>query len=565
MCLNGNVVSIFRNSKIVTIPESEMRNGDVLVLQAGDLVAADVKLIEARGLEVDEFDLTGEIMPVDKVVNKEDVFVYKGSKVNRGNGKGIVVATGEKTEYGKILKQRWGQVKYRFPPLIKTKYLILPVLLLPPLTLFAIYNGNIALMAPLFLGIAVFAVLMQNSGLFKYMIFLNEIKNLKRRGIQLHNEHFLEGISDVDVVCFDKTGVLTTRDIEVKRIHFANDNPDMKNFISDEGVLGLTKIACALCNDVAFFERISLADPIDKALIGFAAQNGVSLDELTARYKRIHEKPFDSEDRFMESGFEKDGKKIYFAKGDPQVILNMCDKYVLTSCEEKRIDLDFLLSFKSKSNIIDSSGDRTIALAYRSSNQQTPPTRYTFLCLVQFENPLKPRVKEVVESLQEDGVRTIIVTGDRPETALKISREIGIADKSNYSLTGRTMDRMGLPEIAKQSDYISVYSRLLPSQKGLLVRLLRQRNRFVVMVGDGANDTVALKLANVGVSFVEDSSPFAKRVSKVLIKDLPDLLTLIQSAKRIKFRIKCLTFLRILLVGLVFAFLYYQALSILAA
>ena len=542
--MKGNTVTIAKRGKIVNIAEDALCKGDILLLQAGDLVQADLKLIEARGLEVDEFDLTGEIMPVDKKIDGEDVFVYKGSRVTRGNGRGVVIALGEETEYGEILKQRWGQVKYKFPSLIKGKYLILLVFLLPPLTAFLNRYNNLALVCIVNLATAIFVVLIQNNKLFKYVLTLSEVKKIKSQNIQIHDETSLDYINNIDVVCFDKTGVLTTRDIEVKRIHFADEIPDINSFLSDKNIFNLTKIACALCNDVIFFEKLKQADPVDRALISFALKNGIDINEIALKYKRIYEKPFDSEDRYMACGFELGDKKIYFAKGDPEVILRMCRNYITVSGVEKKLDLDFLSSITAKTYSINQKGDVAIALAYSSGTLETSPSHYTFLCLLQLENPVKPRAPEVIRALKENGVRPLILTGDRPETAMKIGGEVGIDDKSNYCLTGKSMAKMDLSEVARQSDYISVFARLLPSQKGILIMLLQQRNNFVIMVGDGANDTVALKVADVGIAFEENSSPLAKRVSKILINDLADLLTIIQSARRIKRRIKYLMLFR---------------------
>ena len=554
--MKGNTVTIVKMDEIINIAEDDLCKGDILLLQAGDLVLADVKLVEARGLEVDEFDLTGEIMPVDKKINGEDVFVYKGSRVTRGNGRGVVIALGEETEYGEILKQRFGQVKYKFPSLIRKRYFMLLVFLLPPFIASLTRHSNLALICVIYLAMAVFVVLIQNNELFKYVLTLSEVKKIKSQNIQIHDETSLDCINDIDVVCFDKTGVLTTRDIEVKRIHFADEIPDMNSFLSNKHIFNLTKIACALCNDVIFFEKINQADPIDRALISFALENGVDINEIASKYKRTYEKPFDSEDRYMACGFELDDKKIYFAKGDPEIILKMCKNYVTVSGIEKKVDLGFWSSINQKTYSINQKGDVAIALAYSSGTLEIPPLHYTFLCLLQLENPVKAGVPEVVKNLKEKEKRTLILTGDRPETAIKIGGEIGIDNKSNYCLTGKSMAKMDLSEIARQSDYISVFARLLPSQKAILVMLLQQRNNSVAMVGDGANDTVALKVADVGISFVENSSPLAKRVSKILINDLADLLTIIQSARRIKWRIKYLMLFRVTILVSILLILY---------
>jgi Ca2+-transporting ATPase len=542
--------------KIVSVGEDDLRKGDILLLQAGDLVLADVKLVEVRGLEVDEFDLTGEIMPVDKKVDGEDVFVYKGSRVTRGNGKGVVIALGEETEYGKILKQRFGQVKYKFPSLIRKRYFILLVFLLPPFIDSLTQHSNLALVCVTYLAMAVFVVLTQNNELFKYVLTSIEVKKIKSHDIQILDETSLDSINKINVVCLDKTGVLTTRDIEVKRVHSADGIPSTGSFSSSRHIFHLVNIACALCNDVIFFEKANLAGPIDRALIAFALKNGVDISEIAWKYKRIYEKPFDSEDRYMVCGFELDDKKIYFAKGDPEIILKMCKNYVTASGIEKKADLGFWSSINQKTYSINQKGDVAIALAYSSSTLETPPSHYTFLCLLQLENPVKPEVPEVVKNLKEKKIRTVILTGDRPETAMKIGEEIGIGNESSYCLSGKSMAKMDLSEIARQSNYISVFARLLPSQKAILVMLLQQRNNSVAMVGDGANDTVALKVADVGISFVDNSSPFAKRVSKILINDLPDLLTIIQSARRIKRRIKYLMLFRVTILLSMLVILY---------
>lgn len=554
--MKENIVTIVKMGKIVNITEDDLCKGDILLLQTGDLVPADVKLIDTRGLDVDEFDLTGEILPVTKKVDGEDVFVYKGSRVTKGNGKGVVIATGEETEYGAILKQRWGYVKYNFPSLFKRKYFILLILLLPPFVVSLRVASNLALVFVTICGMAVFVLLLQNSELFKYVLISREFKKIKSQNIRIHDETSLESMNNIDIICFDKTGVLTTRDIEVKSIHFADEIPDMNSFRSDKKIYNLTKIACALCNDVIFFEKINQADLIDSALISFALKNGIDTNELTSKYKRIFEKPFDSEDRYMACGFEFDGKKIYFAKGDPEIILRMCKNYVTVSGLEKKLDSNFLLSINAKTKSVNQNGDRAIALAYSFGNLEVPPLHFTFLCLLQLENPVKPRAPEVVRALKEKGIRPLILTGDRAETAIKIGVEIGVDNKSNYCLTGKHMTSMDFLEIARQSDYVSVFSRLLPSQKGILVMLLQQRNKSVIMVGDGANDTIALKVADVGISFVENSSPLAKRASKILINNLADLLTIIQSAKRIKWRVKFLMLFRATILVTMFLILY---------
>ena len=543
--MQGNTVTILKMGKIESIAEDDLRKGDILLLQAGDLVPADLKLVEARGLEVDEWELTGEIVPAEKRVNGEDVYLYRGSTVTRGNGMGVVVATGEETEYGRILKQSQALRRRKPPTLIRGKYLMLPVLLLPPLFVSWSHHSNHALICWLAATMALALVLLQNDDLFRYILVSRGAKRIERQNIRIRNMASLDVIPHLDLVCLDKTGVLTTLDVSVRQIYYVSEMPAMTPFGSpDQETVNLTGIACTLCNDVFILEKLSQANPIDRALIASALRNGIDIHETALKYKRIYDKPFDSEDRYMVSGFELDDKKLYFAKGDPEVVWKMCRSYTTESGAVKKMDLAFLESLRTNIESINQAGDIAIGLAYGSSIHDAPPPYYTFLCLIQLENPLKPGVPALVDKLRETGIRTIMLTGDRPEVATEIGRKARIGPYPEYCLTGRQMTGMALSDIARQSAYVSIFARLLPSQKGVLIRLFQQTYNYVGMVGDGANDTIALKAADVAISFVKNSSPMAKRVSDILISDLSDLLTVIQEATTIKWQVGSLLLFR---------------------
>jgi Ca2+-transporting ATPase len=549
--MKGNFVTIVKDEKLINTDEDNLCKEDMVVLQAGDFVPADLNLVEARGLEIDEFEITGEILPVIKKVDDPDRILYMGSRVVRGTGKGIVIATGEHTEYGRVLNQGWGQIKpYEFT-IIKIKYLGLLGLLLPAFLIqLALSNNDIAVIA-LYLLWSLILVLVQNDDLFKYLLISNELNKFRRLNIQIRDLRTLEGMHEIDVICFDKTGVLTTRQLDVINIYFADKVFDTDNLFHaiEEGTAHLVKIACALCNDVLYFEKIALADPIDKALIYFALKNGINVNELLLQSKRVYDQPFDSENRYMASGFEIDDKEYYFAKGDPGVILGICNRYVTATGTKKKVDSEFRLFNNSNIDAISQNGDTAIALAFTSDITDKSPIKYTFLCLLQLDNSLQPGVRQIISGVREKGIRSILLTGDRAETAARISADSGITKNSRLYLDGRTMDRLELTEVARQASYCSVFARLLPSQKGVLIRLLQQKGHCIAMVGDGPNDGIALKVADIGISFVKNSSPIARRLSRILINDLADLLRLIEGANRINRRVKHLKLFRILIVA----------------
>ncbi len=554
----GNLVSIFRDGGIVNIDEEHLSKDDIIVLQTADVVPADLKLIEANGLEVDEFEITGELLPMLKKVEGE-VTLYKGSRIVRGTGKGIVLTTGEQTELGRILSQSWDHhhhQPYKFHFFAK-KYLGLVLLLLPPFVIQITTSKNIFGVIAFYLFLAVILILLQNNELFRYILVSSEGKHLKPFKMQMRDIKTLERISQMDVLCFDKTGVLTTREMAIKHIHLAGNPLNADEMpLMDESAWPWIKLACALCNDVLFFEKLELANPVDKALISFALQKGVDVKPLFLRSKRIYDQPFESEKRFMVCGFELDGKKAYFAKGDPGVILRMCHHYLSSTGERKKMDHAFWDLNLAAMQAINRSGNTVLALAYTTEASNHTPENFTFLCLLQLENPLQPGVREIIKGVTERGIRSLLLTGDRSETAGSVAQECGITKDATMFLTGETIGRMAAREIARQASYCAVFARLIPSQKGRLIRILQQKGHCVGMVGDGLNDGIALKAADIGISFVKNSSPIARKFSNILINDLTDLLQLIEGAERIKRQAGRLRFGRIFMLAISLVSLY---------
>jgi len=534
-----------RKGMIVNIAADDLRVGDLVLIQTGDIVPADLKLLEASDLEVDKFELTGEIMPVPKCVGPEtEVRVFQGSHVLRGHGKGVVIAAGEDTEYGKILKQSSRYIKD------------------------------------------------EKNQLLKSLVLRRLQKKLLKRSIFLRHEGVLDDIRKVDVFLFDKTGVLTSRDIEVKDVYLGGGNFSI-DCVRGRKTWDTILIACTLCHDRAYHQTVAFANPVDRAMMSFAEGNGVNIDESLREYQRIYQKPFNSEERYMACGFDHahSGKRIYFAKGDPEVLLKKCNSYVTPQGERRSKDFSFLSAVRVKMEEMSHGGSVVIALAYSEnslvnpvrnsngafhpagiiqrcnpleeqrhiiSNGVKPPSSYTFLCLFRLGNPLKPDAKAVLRELSEKGIRNVIFTGDRTETGQRVGAEIGIENAAKFYLTGRDIDKMPLSEVARQCEYVSVFTRLSPSQKGIITRIFQQRGHRVAVIGDGTNDVIALKSADVGISFVERSSPMAKRAAKVLINDLTDILRIMETARhahrQVGFIAACITlmFLMLLFGGYLF-------------
>jgi Ca2+-transporting ATPase len=542
-----------REGTIVIIAADDLRMGDLAVIQTGDIVPADLRLLEASDLEVDEFELTGEIMPVPKCVKPEaDVRVFQGSQVLRGHGKGVVIAAGEDTEYGKILRQSRPHIKDEKIHLIEMGHFALLLLLVPALLIRLKFYHDHTLIYITYPLLAFLLLLLPNHNLFKYLVLRRLQKKLFERNILLRHEGVLDDIRKVDVFCFDKTGVLTSRDIKVKEVYLGGENSSI-DCIRDGQTWNIIMTGCTLCHDFAYQQTMALANPLDRALMSFAEENGINIEECLRQYQNIYQKPFNSEERYMACGFDHgySGKRIYFAKGDPEVLFKKCKSYLTPLGERRSKDFSFLSAVRGKMEEMSHDGSVIIALAYSDDSFVKPPSSYTFLCLLRLGNPLRPEAKAVLRDLSEKGVKNVILTGDRTETTVRIGAEAGIENAARFYLTGREIERMPLSELARQCEYVSIFARLAPSQKGIVARVFQQRGHRVAVVGDGTNDVIALKSADVGISFVERSSSLAKRAAQVLINDLTDILRVMEAARhadwQIGFIVACITMMFLML------------------
>jgi len=551
--LKGDMAAAIRNGTIAIIAADDLQRGDLVLIQAGDIVPADLRLLEAWDLEVDEFELTGEILPVPKCVQPEaDVRVFQGSQVLRGHGKGIVIAAGEDTEYGKTLKASGRYDKAEKIHLITKSHFALLFLLVPALLIRLKFSNDHTLIYLTYPVLAFLLWLLQNDELLKFLVLRRLQKKLLTHNILLRHPGVLDDLRKVDVFCFDKTGVLTSRDIKVKEIYLGGEEGSI-DCITDRQTRDIIMTGCALCHDLAYHQTMRLANPLDRALMSFAEENGINFDESQRQYQRIYQKPFKSEERYMACGFDhgSSGKRIYFAKGDPEVLLKKCNSYVTPLGERRAMDFSFLSAVRVKMEEMSLDGSVIIALACSENSLVRPPSSYTFLCLFRLENPLRPEAKGVLGELSAKGIRNVILTGDRTETALRIGAETGIENAVKFYLTGRDVEKMPLSEVGRQGEYVSVFTRLSPSQKGIIAGIFKQRGHGVAVIGDGTNDVIALKSADVGISFVERSSPMAKRAAKVLINDLTDILRVMEAARhahrQVGFIAACMTLMFLML------------------
>jgi len=557
--MNGSIVTVIRGGITQNISDHDLHLGDLVLIQTGDIVPADLKLIESRSLEVDEFDVTGELLPVLKKISSADVFVYMGSRIIQGSAKGIVVALGSETVYGEIVNQVASINQTPKNHQIELRHSWILLLLLPAFwqSISRFPNWQMTTLFYISTGILLF-LLQQNEFIVSFFRKREQQRN-NQRDISIRYSDIFSLLERIDTICFDKTGVLTTRHMEISNIFmFSSLKKFDTKYMGFEGsTQDLIRTASALCTDISFFEKVKSANPVDYAFISLAQRAGVNLVEISSKFHRNLDGPFDSEKRYMYCGYvTKEREQWYFLKGDPDHVVLQCKDYIDENNKKRKLDFNFRSEVKALSRSISQNGDTAIAMAFATGDVDPRQKEYTFLCMAQLENSLQDGAKEIVEGVIKKGIRPLLLTGDKPEAAVKIAHTCGIAQKNEAALSGNVIDRMPLDEVGRQAEYCSVFSKLLPSQKATIIRLLQNKGHHVMMVGDGPNDGIALRVADIGVSFKYDSSQIARRYSSILLNRLTDLSELIDGGINLKMRIAKLRRFMIL-ISMVLLFVVY--------
>ena len=552
-------ITIEKNGKLITVDQSDLAIGDVVVLQTGDEVPADLELIQARGLEVDTFDLTGELLPVHKDVDDKDPNLYRGSRVVKGSGKGVVQAVGAQTEYGKVSQQevtRPGEDRLK---LFEKQDIWWLIFTLPLLFLLMISTHRVLLGLPYYLSLIVVFLLVKHGELHQRLLTQLFSIRLRRNGIKFRSLKAFREVKDINLVCFDKTGVLTTRETEVSRLGFFGGMIEASDGLTDldDSTSDMVIKACALSHDNWFYERIATGHPLDRVIIEFAQQQGADLNQMLQAYERIYDQPFTSESRHMICGYQHaEEGEIYFMKGDPRIVRTHCRSYTTLDGETKRIGADFLRQYRDIVNESDRSGHKTITLAYATDGSALESNDFTVLCVLQFRNTMQPGVSDLINDLSDRGIRSLLLTGDSPESADWAAEQSGIGKDDQGYLTGAMLKRMSFNEIRRQMQHCAIFARLSPSQKGLLVRMMQNSRTKVAMVGDGFNDGIALKVADLGFSFLTGSSATARKFSEILLNDLGDMVQVFEDAYRYRRVAGWLNVIRVVMMILFYTAIY---------
>ena len=540
--LSSHVAKVMRNGKLLTIPSRELVPGDVVILETGDYVPADLRIIEAVNLKAQESALTGESVPVEKMSARiEDEKVGIGDRINMlfasslityGRGKAIVVETGMNTEVGKIAniinsaEEGETPLQAKLNKLGKTLGIVALIICFVIFGIGLLYGKDVIEMFLTAVSLAVAAIPEGLPAVSTIVLAIGVQKMVKKNAI-VKKLPAVETLGSATVICSDKTGTLTQNKMTVEKIYYDNKVFEVKDFKRDLCDEDLNKLiyASMLCNDTKITESDKLAgDPTETALVDL----GFKLDyegTLYGQYPRVQEIPFDSDRKLMTTVNESNGKYIVYTKGGVDELLARCTKYIING--EIKNDLkEFKERIKEVNNEMASSALRVLAMAYKeldhkptNEEMNSMESDLIYIGMVGMIDPPRLEVKDAVAKCKKAGIKTVMITGDHKVTAIAIAKTLGILENEDEAITGLELEEMSQEELEKNVRKYSVYARVSPEHKVRIVKAWQANGEIVAMTGDGVNDAPSLKIADIGCAMGVVGTDVAKEAADVILTD----------------------------------------------
>ena len=520
---------VLRDEKTEVLESSNLVPGDVVILEAGDAVPADGRLIECASLKIEEAALTGESTPENKTVDTiaKDVTLgdrenmcYMGSTVVYGRGKAIITSTGMNTEMGKIAgvlsktEQEETPLQKKLSQLGKMLSKAVLGICIFIFIFDLIVSGEFTIQSVLknFMVAVSLAVAAIPEGLATVVTVVLSIgvTNMSKRNAVVRRLTAVETLGCTQVICSDKTGTLTQNKMTVVE------------HTGDTKVLAETM---TLCNDAVFEDGGAKGEPTEAALVNFGAAEGIIKSELEKTQPRVAEAPFDSGRKMMSTIHKCGDAFVQYTKGAPDEVLRRCISYeqdgkILPMTEEKRREI------LDKNHSMADKALRVLAAAKRNWNavpeDVTPENLEQDLCFIGLTgmiDPIRPEVKAAIAECRSAGIRPVMITGDHKDTAVAIARDLGIISGPEQAITGAELDKLSDEELDKAVENYGVYARVQPEHKVRIVSAWKHRGAVTAMTGDGVNDAPSIKSADIGIGMGITGTDVTKNVADMVLSD----------------------------------------------
>ena len=532
---------VLRDGKMVVLHSDELVPGDVVLLEAGDAVPADGRIIENASLKIEEAALTGESVPVNKALEalglaegQEDVplgdrknMCYMGSTVVYGRGKAVIVATGMDTEMGKIAGALAATAEEQTPLQRKLDELgkLLSKMVLGICVFIFAFNlfmargelsvpgHTLTVILETFMVAVSLAVAAIPEGLATVVTVVLSIgvTKMSQRNAVIRRLTAVETLGCTQVICSDKTGTLTQNKMTV---------------VDHMGDANLVATAMALCSDASLNEQNQAeGEPTECALVNFAYSLGLHKAQLEAKTPRIDEAPFDSGRKMMSTVHAVGGNYVQYTKGGPDVVLGSC-AYYLDGAEVKPMTEEKRLEIMAQNKAMADKALRVLAAAKRDWAEKpadnTPEyleKDLVFLGLTGMIDPVRPEVKAAIEECRSAGIRAVMITGDHKDTAVAIAKELGIITDASQAITGAELDNIPDEELGEFVKNFGVYARVQPEHKVRIVNAWKANGAITAMTGDGVNDAPSIKSADIGVGMGITGTDVTKNVADMVLAD----------------------------------------------
>ena len=547
--MNAPFATVLRDGDRKRVPVSELVTGDIVYLEDGNIVPADIRLIEEHQLMIDESSLTGESVPVKKdatvllAVNTpladRSNMVYSSTIVTYGSGYGVVTAIGMNTEVGKIARMLDSEDDLETPlkkKLNKVGTVLSMLGIIVSILIFIIgllYGKDVISLLMISISLAI-SVIPEGLPATATIVMALGVERMTKKNALVKKLPAVETLGNASVICTDKTGTLTENKMTVTKLLCFDEIINGKQEIPEhipEDILN----CMVLCNHATYEDGKTTGEPTEGALLEFAHKHQYHIEKIKKEMPILHEQPFDSIRKRMTVVVKKDGQYVCYTKGAVEELLDLCTHILKNGKEEP-------ITYQDKDQIIKTCEElsnealRLLGYAKRTMNElpeaedEDVEMHLTFMGMSGMIDPPKEEVKKAIETCHKAGIRVIMITGDHKLTATAIAKNLGIYQDGDYVVTGEELHQMNDEELATKMNRIRVFARVTPEDKLRIVKALQKNKEVVAMTGDGVNDSPALKAADIGVAMGIQGTDVAKQAADMILLD--DNFTTIEHAIR---------------------------------